>query len=139
MRNLGRELRGELKMDEWLKNAVQNSDAMLRPPPPMPSAAERTYRNVKEYVRLFESRIPDGHQIGVRLAPFGILHIELIGYYNPDILTFEGVDENKERVLCIQHVSQLSMQLVAMKKSGEEPRRPIGFVHPPDSSGTQAE
>jgi len=121
------------KIAAQFENALRNSDAILNftpdpPDPPQPSQAERTYRTMKEYVRLFQSRVGNEHAIGALLAPFGTFHIELIGYHNPDILTFEGVNENNEPVLLIQHVSQLSMQLVALKKISEEPRRGIGFV-----------
>lgn len=56
-------------------------------------------------------------------------HIVDMGYWNPDIVTFEGLDEGGRRMKLIQNVSQLNVLLIAMPKRAEHdaPRR-IGFV-----------
>ncbi len=58
----------------------------------------------------------------------GVLRIEGIGFFAPDIVTFYGRDETEARTQLIQHVSQLNVMLRAMPKAPEveEPRR-IGF------------
>ena len=58
----------------------------------------------------------------------GVLRIEGIGFFAPDILTFYGRDEDESRTQLIQHVSQLNVMLRALPKpsADEQPRR-IGF------------
>ena len=55
-------------------------------------------------------------------------HIVDMGYWGPDILTFDGVDEHGSRMKLIQNISQLNVLLVAMPKREPEaaPQR-IGF------------
>ena len=58
----------------------------------------------------------------------GVLRIEGIGYFAPDIVTFYGQDENGMRTQLIQHVAQLNVMLRAMPKpTDEQPARRIGF------------
>lgn len=92
--------------------------------------AKWTHKRLGEYVKDFESKLDDEHEIGARLVSFGnavVFHIEDIGYYGPDIITFHGFNEKKERVQLIQNISQLSVLLVAVKNMGDKPRR-IGFL-----------
>jgi len=104
----------------------------------MTNPARWTHKRLGEYVKDFESKLDDKHEIGARLVSFGntvVFHIENIGYYGPDIITFHGINENGERVQLIQNISQLSVLLVAVKKMGENPRR-IGFLWKDDDEQT---
>ena len=58
----------------------------------------------------------------------GVLRIEGIGYFDPDIVTFYGTDEFGAKTQLIQHVSQLGVMLRALPKATaeSEPKR-IGF------------
>ena len=58
----------------------------------------------------------------------GILRIEGMGYFDPDIITFYGSDPTGAKTQLVQHVSQLNVMLRALPKSVEkdEPTR-IGF------------
>ena len=58
----------------------------------------------------------------------GVIKIEGMGYYDPDIITFYGSDPSGAKTQLIQHVSQLSVKLRALPKMVEtaEPER-IGF------------
>lgn len=58
----------------------------------------------------------------------GVLRIEGLGYFDPDIVTFYGTDGDGVRMQLIQHVSQLNVALRAMSilRDHVEPRR-IGF------------
>lgn len=92
--------------------------------------AKWTYKRLGKYIKDFESGLDSEHEIGARLVSFGqavTFHIEDVGYYGPDIISFDGINSNGERVQLIQHMSQLSVLLVAMKKLDEKPRR-IGFI-----------
>jgi hypothetical protein len=92
--------------------------------------SEWTYDRLTEYICEFEKSLDENHEIGARLVSFGnsvVFHIDDMGYYGPDIITFYGVDSSGQKVQLIQNTSQLSILLVAMKKLGERPRR-IGFL-----------
>ena len=92
--------------------------------------AKWMYTRLKEYIKSFEDSLDNDHEIGARLVSFGqsiTFHIEDMGFYGPDIITFEGIDEKGQAVQLIQHTSQLSVLLIAMKKQAETPRR-IGFI-----------
>lgn len=92
--------------------------------------AKWTYERLVNFITKFEEQLDDEHEIGARLVSFGstvTFHIEDLGFWGPDIVTFTGTNENGENVQLIQHMSQLSVLLVAMKKLEEKPRR-IGFM-----------
>ncbi len=63
------------------------------------------------------------HEIEAKLVSFGqsvALPIEDVGYYGQDIITFSGTNDAMEKVQLIQHVSQLSVLLVASSLQQEE-------------------
>lgn len=58
----------------------------------------------------------------------GVLQIEGVGFFDPDLVTFYGRDEDGLKTQMIQHVSQLNVILRAVpKESPSEPPRRIGF------------
>ncbi|MEW8073613.1 MAG: DUF6173 family protein [Candidatus Thiodiazotropha sp.] len=82
------------------------------------------------YVLSFERELDEEHEVGVRLVSFGnevSFHVQQIGFSKPNIVTFYGVNSEGERLQLIQHVSQLSFLLMAVKKFAEKPCR-IGFI-----------
>lgn len=88
------------------------------------------YGRLKEYIVDFEKGLDEEHEVGVRLVSFGqelMFHIEEIGYYGPDIITFYGILDSGGKVQLIQHISQLSVLLVAVKKMDKNARRITGF------------
>ncbi|MFV0358422.1 DUF6173 family protein [Tropicimonas sp.] len=94
------------------------------------SPAKWAYERLLLYIKNFEDRL-DGDQeiaMGFTGATAGVLRIEGIGYFDPDIVTFYGADADGTRTQLIQHVSQLNVILRALPKLSEasEPRR-IGF------------
>ncbi|MEL6644517.1 MAG: DUF6173 family protein [Pseudomonadota bacterium] len=94
------------------------------------SPAEWAYERLILYIQNFEKQLDGEHEvaIGVTNGGTGIMRIEGIGYFDPDIVTFYGTDPTGGRKQLIQHVSQLSVGLTALPKPGTltEPRR-IGF------------
>ncbi len=65
---------------------------------------------------------------GSQAARPGVLRIEGIGYFDPDIVTFYGTDEFGAKTQLIQHVSQLGVTLRALpKQETEEAPKRIGF------------
>ena len=58
----------------------------------------------------------------------GVLRIEGIGFFDPDIVTFYGADGTGARTQLVQHVSQLNVMLRAMPVATEDrPAQRIGF------------
>ncbi|MEO0866592.1 MAG: DUF6173 family protein, partial [Pseudomonadota bacterium] len=70
------------------------------------------------------------HEIamGFTGAEAGIMRIEGVGFFDPDIVTFYGSDPAGTKTQLIQHVTQLNVILRALPKAVEkaEPTR-IGF------------
>lgn len=78
------------------------------------------------------SIVNDGeHEVGLRLVTFGqtvVIHVEDLGYYNPSLIRFYGTVEDGSPVELVQHISQISFLLVAVKKKDpSKPKRKIGF------------
>lgn len=100
------------------------------PVKPPKSPAEWAHDRLVIYIRNFESQLNAAQEIAMGFAgdEAGVLRIEGIGFFDPDILTFYGRDDAGTRTQLIQHVSQLSVTLRAVSKDGDEsPPRRIGF------------
>lgn len=91
--------------------------------------AEWMYERLVRSINDFEQELDQDHEVGARLVSFGAeltFHIDDVGYWGPDIIIFHGTDTNGKKVKLLQHISQLSVLLVATDKVRSEPRR-IGF------------
>lgn len=94
------------------------------------SPAEWAHDRLVMYIRNFESQLDSKQEIAMGFASdeSGVLRIEGLGFFDPDIITFYGRDEIGAKTQLIQHVSQLSVTLRAVPKEEEaEPPRRIGF------------
>ncbi len=82
------------------------------------------------YIQNFEKQLDADHEVAMGFAggELGVLKIEGLGYFDPDIVTFYGRSTDGARTQLIQHVSQLNVMLKAWPKDPEavEPKR-IGF------------
>lgn len=88
--------------------------------------------SLTKYIQEFEASLDANQEVGAKLVTFGtdvIFHINQVGFSKPNIITFFGITNNNEKVQLIQHVSQLNVLLIAMKRVSEEPKNPIGFIH----------
>jgi hypothetical protein len=94
------------------------------------SPAQWTYERIIMYIQNFEQQLDNDHAVGLGLAGGNtdVIRIEGLGYYDPDIVTYYGVNEAGAKTQLIQHVSQLNVSLVASAKhiDQSEPTR-IGF------------
>lgn len=94
------------------------------------SPAQWAYERTVLYLKKFEEGLDDGHEIAMGFAgtDAGVLRIEGMGYFDPDIVTFYGSDQAGGRMQLVQHVSQLSVVLRALPKAVQAaaPKR-IGF------------
>lgn len=104
--------------------------AVTRKPVHEKSPAEWAYERMILYIKNFEEQLDSDHEVamGFTGGDAGVLRIEGIGYFDPDIITFYGTDATGARNQLIQHVSQLNVMLRALPKEVEAaaPRR-IGF------------
>ncbi len=80
----------------------------------------------------FEKKLADSEEIGAKLVNFGaheIISITDVGYWGPDLIVFFGRNIEGQPVELLQHISQISILLVALKRDGDSdtPRR-IGFA-----------
>lgn len=94
------------------------------------SPARWAYERLILYIQNFEEQLDNEHEIamGMTGGDAGVLRIEGMGYFEPDIVTFYGSDPTGAKTQLIQHVTQLSVMLRAMPKhiDRKEPTR-IGF------------
>lgn len=104
--------------------------ALAKKPVDQKSPAEWAYERLILYIQNFEEQLDNEHEVAVGFAgaSAGVLRIEGIGYFDPDIVTFYGTDPTGAKTQLIQHVSQLGVTLRALpKEAKEDPPRRIGF------------
>lgn len=94
------------------------------------SPAQWAYERTVLYLKNFEEQLDNEHEVamGFTGGDVGSLHIEGMGYFDPDIVTFYGTDPAGGRTQLVQHVSQLNVMFRALPKAvkNEAPKR-IGF------------
>jgi len=104
--------------------------ALAKKPVANKSAAQWAYERLVVFIKKFEETLDAEHEIAMGFVggDAGVLRIQGIGYFDPDILTFYGTDESGAKMQLVQHVSQLSVMLRALPKptAQPEPTR-IGF------------
>jgi len=104
--------------------------AIAKKPVEQKSPAEWAYQRLILYIKNFEQTLDNKHEVAMGLTDTGagVLRIEGLGYFDPDIVTFYGNDQTGARVQLVQHVSQLNVLLRAtLKPDSEETARRIGF------------
>ncbi|MEM9853181.1 MAG: DUF6173 family protein [Pseudomonadota bacterium] len=115
---------------------AKNADAEALPaaakskPVAQKSPAEWAYERLILYIQNFEKQLDPEQEVAMGFAggEAGVMRIEGMGYFDPDIITFYGTDPTGARTQLVQHVSQLSVMLRALPKhvDRKEPNR-IGF------------
>ncbi|CUH75085.1 DUF6173 family protein [Tropicibacter naphthalenivorans] len=94
------------------------------------SPAEWAYERLILYIQNFEETLDEEHELAMAFAgsDAGVLRIEGLGFFDPDMVTFYGSGDDSQRTQLIQHVSQLNVILkaVPIQRAEEAPRR-IGF------------
>lgn len=122
----------EVHTDPKAKNA---SDQPLRKaiagkPLKQKSPAEWAYERIIIYLQSFEEQLDNEHEaaIGFVGGDAGVLRIEGMGYFDPDVITFYGTDATGAKTQLIQHVSQLNVMLRTLPKQADQPEpNRIGF------------
>ena len=94
------------------------------------SPAEWAYERIIVYLQNFEEELDNEHEVAMGFAGgnAGVLRIEGMGYFDPDIITFYGSEETGAKTQLIQHVTQLNVMLRALPKQVDQPEaNRIGF------------
>lgn len=108
----------------------ERSEGLGGKPAKSKSAAEWAYERLILYIQNFEEQLDNEHEVamGFTGGDAGVLKIEGMGFFDPDIVTFYGSDAGGGKTQLVQHVSQLNVMLRALPKEveAEEPNR-IGF------------
>jgi hypothetical protein len=93
--------------------------------------ADEFHRRLCEYVIRFEKDLTENEEIAVKLVSFGetvTIVVDSIGYWNPSLICFYGADTSGQKVQLVQHISQLSFLLIAIKSDKPiSPKERIGF------------
>ncbi|WP_300059719.1 DUF6173 family protein [uncultured Roseobacter sp.] len=103
---------------------------MARTPTGQKSPAQWAYERIILYLKNFEEQLDNTQEVamGFTAGGAGVLRIEGMGYFDPDIVTFYGSDGAGGRTQLVQHVSQLNVMLRALPKPEEKSEaRRIGF------------
>ena len=98
--------------------------------------ASEFYKRLVKKINHFNESLDDEYEVGVRLVNFGqavTFHLQDMDYLNPSLISFVGDTnpgtETNERVELIQHVSQISILLMKLKrKDPSQPKHPFGFT-----------
>ncbi len=102
----------------------------LTEPAEQKSPAQWAYERIILYIQNFEKGLDNDHEVGMGFTDggAGIMRIEGLGFYDPDIITYYGTNGAGAKAQIVQHVSQLNVMLVASPKRIDqaEPNR-IGF------------
>lgn len=100
--------------------------------PSLPTSATNPakwmYERIVKSIIAFEEKLNAELEVGARLVSFAnqeVIHIDDVGFWGPDIIKFYGKNADGHPVELMQHMSQLSILLVAVRPLAE-PRR-IGF------------
>ncbi len=94
------------------------------------SPAQWAYERIIMYIQNFEKQLDNDHEVGMGLTGgnAGVIRIEGLGYFDPDIVTYYGQNEAGAKTQLIQHVSQLNVTLIASPKHIDQPEpKRIGF------------
>lgn len=117
---------------------AKNTDALTVLPETLAEETDREntylasdmYQRIVALINNFEAELPDDMQAGGRLVSSGNItfSIQDVGYWDPNMIVFYGELTDGSSVELVQHLSQLNLLLVAVKRTDpEQPRRIIGF------------
>ena len=110
-------------------NGAELPKAMAQPATAK-SPAQWAYERIILYIQNFEQQLDNNHEVGMGLTggEAGVIRIEGLGFYEPDIITFYGTNGDGAKTQLIQHVTQLNVTLVASPKHIDQPEPTrIGF------------
>lgn len=105
-------------------------DETARIPAAQKSAARWAYERLILYIKNFEEQLDGDHEVamGFTGGDAGVLKIEGLGYFDPDVVTFYGTDAAGSKTQLIQHVTQMNVMLRALPTQVDQVQaKRIGF------------
>ncbi|TLP69144.1 hypothetical protein FEE96_02325 [Parasedimentitalea maritima] len=120
----------EVHADPEAKAGLSTVPEALNKPVETKSPARWAYERLVLYIKNFEEQLDGEHEIamGFTGGDAGVLRIEGMGYFDPDIITFYGTDGGGSKTQLVQHISQLNVMLRALPKpAADTPAKRIGF------------
>jgi len=114
------------------QQGVQDGDVpkALQEPAEKKSPAQWAYERLILYIQNFEKTLDNDHEVGMGFTDggAGIMRIEGMGFFDPDIVTFYGTNGAGAKSQLVQHVTQLNVMLVASpKRTDQAEATRIGF------------
>lgn len=109
---------------------LQHLPDKMQTPVTRKSPAQWAYERLILYIQNFERQLDPDHEVAIGFAgaDSGVLRIEGMGFFDPDIVTFYGSGGDGVKAQLIQHVSQLNVMLRALPKPNGRPEASrIGF------------
>lgn len=96
-------------------------EVVSKQPVTQKSPAEWAYERLIIYIQNFEKQLDGDHEVAIGFTggDAGVLKIEGMGFFDPDIVTFYGSDANGIKTQLVQHVSQLNVLLRALPRPAE--------------------
>lgn len=94
------------------------------------SLASEFHERLVTIINEFDRELDSSREVGLRLVNFGqtfVTHLDDIGYWDPALIWFKGITENGDPVQLVQHVTQISIALIALPHDPAKPKRKIGF------------
>ena len=123
--------RHEVHADPRTTPCTEVPREVTKKPVAQKSPAEWAYERLILYIQNFEEQLDNTQEVamGFTGGDVGVLKIEGVGFFDPDIVTFYGTDGAGAKTQLIQHVSQLNVMLRALPRedASEEPPNRIGF------------
>ncbi len=110
--------------------ASPKADALNSKPVAQKSPAEWAYERLILYIQNFEETLDNEHEVamGFTGGDAGVLRIEGMGFFDPDMITYYGTDQSGAKTQLVQHISQLNVMFRAQPKAvQQEPATRIGF------------
>ncbi|AXT27325.1 hypothetical protein D1823_12465 [Ruegeria sp. AD91A] len=120
----------EVHADPNAQSGAKDLPESLKKPVKNKSPAQWAYERLIMYIQNFEKTLDGDHEVamGFTGGDAGVMRIEGMGYFDPDMITFYGSGGAGARTQLVQHVSQLNVMLRALPKSVEDkPANRIGF------------
>ena len=118
----------EVHADPEAKVGLSSIPAALNTPVEHKSAARWAYERVILYIQNFEQQLDGDHEVAMGFVggEAGVLRIEGMGYFDPDIITFYGSDgrwENATGAACQSIERDVAGAAKAQKRSTRQSHR----------------
>ena len=109
---------------------AEQNDAMAAGVRMRDNPAEWAFVRLSKLIEEFEGQLDKDDEVGARIVGLpgdGTMQIEDVGFWGPDLILFSGKNGDGKPVRLVQHYTQISVVLSALKKPEEREARRIGF------------